>query len=82
MPFFADTGLVVSATFNCNALDASKYTFSHSHPAYLSEHGRLAHYSGGATYPVTAQVNAIKFMPQNGNFTTAQGISLYGLKEY
>ena len=65
-----------------NALDASKYTFSHSHPAYLSEHGRLAHYSGGATYPSTAQVNAIKFMPQNGNFTTAQGISLYGLKEY
>jgi len=65
-----------------NALNSTKYTFSHSHPAYLSEHGRLAHYSGGATYPVAAQVSAIKFMPQNGNFTTAQGISLYGLKEY
>ena len=65
-----------------NALNSTKYTFSHSHPAYLSEHGRLAHYSGGATYPVAAQVSAIKFMPQSGNFTTAQGISLYGLKEY
>lgn len=61
-------------------LGKAQYAFASSHAAYISEHGENATYFGAGLHRGHNKIDALRVMATGGNITTANGISLYGVR--